>query len=127
MSEQTETDAEAEAESDAESGPLAAIRADEFRSWLATVVAIVVGLALASVHWFGLIVGGALVALPTASAWRGLGAGFGFGVLAWLGFLGLMAASGSLTPVIATGQPFSLSAGIAVGLGTLGGLVRGIV
>lgn len=121
MSERTEADVAAER------GPLAAIRTDELRSWLATVAAIVVGLALASVHWLGLIVGGALVALPAASTWRGLGAGFGFGVLAWLGFLGLLAVDGSVGAVAATGQPFYLSAGIAVGLGTLGGLARGVV
>ena len=106
---------------------LTEIRADEWRGWIVTVVALVVGLGLAWIHWSGLIVGGALVSLPSDSAGRGILAGIGFGILAWVVFLVTLAVSGTLGTAITMGDPFYLSLGIAVGLGGLGGLVRGVV
>ncbi len=106
---------------------LSSIRDDEFQSWLATIGGIVIGVALASVHWFGLLVGGALVSLPADTPGRGFLAGIGFGVFAWLVFLVMLAVDGVLGPAVAMGEPFYLSLAIAVGLGGLGGLVRCVI
>ena len=53
------------------------LREDATYHWVGLLVAVVLGLVLASVHWVGLVVGGALVGLVTASLRRALLAGRG--------------------------------------------------
>lgn len=108
-------------------GPLYALRANPTRRRWAISAAIVVGLLLAWVHWLGVFVGAALVALPTRSWPRGILAGFGFGVLAWLVFAASLALAGTLGPYLGTMPLLAISVASPVTLGLLGGLVRGVV
>lgn len=105
----------------------AAVRRNPGQRRLVLLVGVVVGLALAQLHWLGLVVGGALVALPQPSLRRGVAAGFGFGVLAWVLFLvGLwFAGVAGLYPEM--GQVAVVVGAIAVVCGLLGGLARGVV
>lgn len=105
---------------------LADVRRDERRRLAATGVAVVVGLALSTVHWSGLLLAGALVALPQRSIRRGVAAGVGIGVLAVVLFLGQFALAGTLGPVLAMGQPSWLALGIGLLLPAFGSLLRGV-
>lgn len=60
---------------------LAQLRADSYRRRLALLLGVTVGLALAWLHWSGLVVGGALVGLSRRSVPRAALAGLLFGVL----------------------------------------------
>ncbi len=71
-------------------------RADPTRRLLLVAVGAVVGLALAWFHWVGMLVGGALVSLPTMNWKRGVLAGLGFGVLTLVVFAALLTLHGSL-------------------------------
>ncbi|WP_231183716.1 hypothetical protein [Haladaptatus sp. DYF46] len=90
-------------------------------------VGTVVGLGLAWTHWLGLLVGGALVGLPTLTPKRGILAGFGFGVLSLLVFSGLLALHGSLSHALGMGQITALAVAIPLVFGTVGGLARTLV
>lgn len=107
--------------------PLERVRGDGFAHWLALVVATVAGLALASVHWLGLVAGGALVGLVATTLKRAVLAGLGFGVFAVVAWLGLAVAGGAFAAVTATGQFVALTAAIGVVMPVLGSLVRGVV
>ena len=101
---------------------------DHRRSRLAaTALAVVLGLALALFHWVGLVLAGALVALPQRSLRRGVAAGAGVGVLVVAGFLTSFALAGTLGPALAMGQPTALALGIGLVLPLLGSLARGVV
>jgi short subunit fatty acids transporter len=106
---------------------LAEIRADPRARWAALVGGAAVGLAAAWLHWYGFLLGGALVGLASKDFKRALAAGLGFGLLAWAAFAGLVAANGGLAQYAEMGRLLYLSAGIPVGLGLLGSLVRGVV
>lgn len=106
---------------------LATLRADPQTRWLTTLAGVFAGLALAQFHWLGLVVGGALTALPQSSGWRGLAAGIGFGVTAWLVFLAGLWWAGVVGLYPAMGQVTLVAAAVPVGCGLLGGLVRGLV
>lgn len=107
--------------------PLARLREDPLVHWLALLLAITVGLGLATVHWLGLVAAGALVGLVATSFRRALLAGVGFGGFALAAWFARHAIAGSLDGVLATGE-FVLIA-VAVGFvgPLLGSLVRGIV
>ncbi|MFB6165851.1 MAG: hypothetical protein ABEJ31_11890 [Haloarculaceae archaeon] len=105
---------------------LDAVRADERRRWLLTAGAVVLGLALAWVHWLGFAVGGALVALPQRSLARGLLVGLGFGALALLAFAAWLATAGALDTYLAMGQVLAVSVAIPLAGGLLGSLARGL-
>jgi hypothetical protein len=105
---------------------LDAVRTDPRRRAVAFAVAAVVGLALATLHPIGFLVGGALVSLPTANWRRGLLAGLSFGVLGWLAFAGLLAANGALERYLAMGRILALSVAIPVVAGLVGGLARAL-
>lgn len=102
------------------------LRAAPTRRRLATAGAIVVGLAVVWVHWLGFVVGGALVALLQPSLRRGLLAGLGFGLLAWLVFAGWLATTGDLSLYLGMGRVFALSAAIPFVGSLLGALARGV-
>ncbi|WP_276281732.1 hypothetical protein [Halorussus caseinilyticus] len=103
------------------------VRSDARARWAGLLAGTVVGLAAAWVHWYGFLVGGALVGLVSADAKRGLLAGVGFGLVAWAVFAGLVAANGGLVAYAGMGRLLYLSVGIPVGLAALGSLVRGVV
>jgi hypothetical protein len=91
-----------------------------------TVLAVVVGIALANVHWIGLVVAGALVSLPQRSLARGLLAGFLFGVLALGVFLVDLAGAGAAVGFLRFGLLRDVAIAMGLGLPTLGALARGL-
>ncbi|PSQ50842.1 hypothetical protein BRD15_00875 [Halobacteriales archaeon SW_6_65_15] len=97
------------------------------REWYALVAAAVFGLAAAWVHWYGFVLGGALVGLVSKNLKRGLLAGLGFGLLAWVVFASLLASHGALVAYLGMRQVTVLSAAIPVVGSLLGSLVRGVV
>jgi asparagine N-glycosylation enzyme membrane subunit Stt3 len=103
------------------------VRTNRRERWYALAAAAVVGLAAAWVHWYGFVLGGALVGLVSKDAKRGLLAGVGFGLLAWVVFAALLASNGSLGAYLGMRQIFGLSAAIPVVGGVLGSLIRGVV
>lgn len=107
-------------------GWLGTIRTDDSRWATATVLGALLGLAVANVHWSGLLLGGALVALPQRSVRTGLAAGLGFGVLVVLAFALRLALAGALDTYLGMGQVLAVSVVISLGTGLLGALVRGI-
>lgn len=106
---------------------LAEFRADLTRRWLAVGAGVVIGLAFAWIHWIGLLIGGALVSLPTKNWKYGILAGLGFGVLSLLVFASLLAFYGSLVPALAMGQITALVVAIPLFTGMIGGLARALV
>ena len=120
--------------SDSEDGAIASalaeIRGDARARWAALAAGAVVGLLAAWVHWYGFLLGGALVGLASKNTKRAFAAGIGFGLLAWVVFAGLVATTGGLVGVVKyteMGRLLYLSAGIPVGLSALGSLVRGVI
>jgi len=103
------------------------LREDATYHWVGLLVAVVLGLVLASVHWVGLVVGGALVGLVTASLRRALLAGLGFGILAVLVWLALLAGAGSLDKVLVTGRLIALAVAMGIVAPVVGSLARGVV
>lgn len=97
----------------------------ENRRGLLIVGAVLLGLAASTVHWIGLAVGGALVGLVAQSTRRGLLAGAGFGLFAWLVFVVGQFQNGAWPPGDAI-TLFGLALGIAVGLAVVGASVRGL-
>ncbi len=105
---------------------LAGLRDDRRRRLAATGVAVVLGLALASVHWSGLLLAGALVALPQRSLRGGVAAGVAMGVLVLLAFVARLALAGTLGAGLAMGQPTLLALGLGLALPAFASLVRGV-
>jgi hypothetical protein len=95
--------------------------------WLAMVAGCAVGLVLASIHWVGLVAGGALVGLVATTLPRALLAGLGFGVLVVLTWVGGLLWAGSLGNVTAMGQIAGIGLAMAIVGPLLGSLVRGVV
>jgi hypothetical protein len=104
---------------------VAALRADDTTRRVAFVGALAVGLGLAWVHWLGLVVGGALVALTRQRRWEGFAAALGFGLLA-------LAATVALVPGGSAGEllavaPLSYLGIAAALLGPLWGALARLV
>jgi len=100
---------------------------DRRNRWIATALALIVGLGLASVHWLGLVAGAALVALPQRTTARGVVAGVGFGLLALAATAVSLSLAGGLDVALAMTQPLGVAVGVALIGGAVGGLVRGMV
>lgn len=115
--------------SDENEGRLQTLRADRSTRWGLTVAGVAVGLLLASVHWLGLVVGAAAVALPQQSLPRGSVAGLGFGAVAVVVNLAVLATTGpaALDTALAMRQVFGVSVALSLVAGLVGGLVRGVV
>ncbi|MEF8801721.1 MAG: hypothetical protein V5A38_10410 [Halolamina sp.] len=96
------------------------------RRW-ATNVAIFAGLAFAVVHPIGLLVGGALTALPQRRLSTGLLGGLGFGLFTLAVFGARLAVQGALGTAIATGEIVAVAVATALVLPLLGSLTRGLV
>jgi NO-binding membrane sensor protein with MHYT domain len=115
---------------DANPGPLDTlyeVQTDPKRRWVATVTAVIVGLALASLHWSGLLVGGALVGFTWPTLRRALVAGVGFGVVALVVFVARLALAGTLDAFLAMGAITAIAVVVPLACGLLGGLARGLV
>lgn len=106
---------------------LATIRADDRHRVAVVAVGLVLGLGLGAVHWLGLVLGGAVVALPARTVPRGIAAGVGLGVLELAVFGGLLAAQGALGPALETGTVGGVAVAVGLVAPVLGSLVRGIV
>jgi hypothetical protein len=96
---------------------------------LALGVAVVIGLPATIWHWFGLVLGGALVGLTRQSLRRALAAGFGFGCLVLTLFLATLQLSAGITPTeLGALAPLStLSVGFTLLAPTWGALLRGAI
>jgi len=105
---------------------LTEVRTNRRERWFALAAAAVVGLAAAQFHWYGFLVGGALVGLVSKNPRRALVAGLAFGLLAWTAFAALVAANGAIWQYAATGRAFGLSVAIPVVAAGIGSLVRGV-
>jgi hypothetical protein len=88
---------------------------------------VLLGLGLGSLHWLGLVIGGAVVALPARTVPRGLAYGLALGVLGLGVFAGLLAWQGALWPALSTGMVGGIAVAIGLVAPLLGSLVRGIV
>lgn len=106
---------------------LAELRTDDRQRRLVVVAGALLGLVLGSLHWFGLVIGGAIVALPARSIKRGLATGLGLGVLVLLVAATELALQGALAPALSTGTVVGSSAVIGVALPLWGALIRGVV
>ena len=103
------------------------VRSERRARWIATAIALGIGILAAFVDPLGIVLGAMLVALPAIDPYRGLLRGVGFGALV-VGLLALqLVVAGALAPAIGLGLPFYLAIGIGIGFGLLGGLVRGII
>jgi hypothetical protein len=120
----------ADTDSGAITSALAEIRGDARARWAALAAGAIVGLLAAWIHWYGFLLGGALVGLASKDAKRALAAGIGFGLLGWVVFVGSVATGSELVGVVkyaGMGRLLYLSAGIPVGLSALGSLIRGVI
>lgn len=106
---------------------LTRLRTEPLAHWVGLLLCTLLGLGLASVHWLGLVAGGALVGLVTTSFRRALLAGLGFGVVVVLVWSLLLLFGGALGKIVATGQLWYISVLIGIGGPVLGSLVRGII
>jgi len=95
--------------------------------WALTVVATALGVALATLHWSGLLVGGALVGLCWPSLRRALVAGFGFAVVVLAVFGARFVLSGTLDQYLAMGPLLAVSVVVPLVAGPLGATARGLV
>lgn len=95
--------------------------------WAIAVGATVVGLALAAVHWVGLLVGGALVGLCWPTLRRAVVAGLGFGVVVVAVAAARFALAGTLADVLATWPLVGVAVGMALAGGVLGATARGLL
>lgn len=93
---------------------------------LGSLLALLLGLGLATLHPLGLLVGGILVSLVARTPLRGLIAGFSFGVVVLIVFTAEAAQAGRLDPLLGAGLPAILAISLPLVLGTLGGLARSI-
>ena len=94
--------------------------------WLGFALGAVVGLALASVHWVGLVIGGALVGTFARDLPRAVVAGVAFGLVALVAFGVWLALDGALGVFLEMGQILAVSVAIPLVGGVLGSLVRGL-
>lgn len=103
-----------------------AARVEQPRRLAVTILAVVLGVVFASVHWFGLVLGGALVALPQRSLGRGLLAGFLFGGVVLTVFVVDLAGAGAGPGFLRFGLLRDVAIVMSLGLPTFGALARGL-
>jgi hypothetical protein len=95
--------------------------------WVLTVAATALGLALAAVHWSGVLAGGALVGFCWPTLRRALVAGLAFGVVVLLVVAVQFALAGSLDEYLAMGPLLAVSVAVPLVAGPLGAAARGLV
>lgn len=108
-------------------GRIASIRAGGATHHALQVGGAVIGIAVATVHWSGFLLGGVLVGVLATSVRRAVLAGIGVGVFGWVTFAVLLAVQGGLGTYLDAGRPMLLSLVIPPLLGGVGGLARGVV
>ncbi|MGM0591596.1 MAG: hypothetical protein ACQETI_08220 [Halobacteriota archaeon] len=112
---------------DTEDGRLTRVRTGRYGE-TALVVAALVGLAATLVHWAGLLLGGALVGVVSATVPRALVNGVSFGLVVLGAFAGWLALNGALLTWTGSGDVFHLSVVTALALPALSAVsVRGLV
>lgn len=108
-------------------GRLYASERDPGRRRTLTVVGLVVGLLLATVHWSGLFLGGALVGLAQPTLRRALLAGLGYGLAALVVAGASVAAADTLDALFATWPLVAIGVAVPLLAGFVGALVRGVL
>jgi len=103
------------------------VRTDARIHWFAMIGAIAVGIALSTLSWLGIVVGGALVGLVATSLSRAVVAGVGFGIIVILTWGVWLAWGGAAGAVAGMGIFAVIPVAIALGAAVLGSLVRGVV
>lgn len=108
---------------------MAALREHDAHRRIALVFAVTIGLLATTWHWFGLVVGGALVGLTRKSLPRALAAGLGFGVLVLLVLLATLQVTASVSPGdLGVLAPLStLTVALTLLAPAWGALVRGVL
>ena len=104
---------------------LETVRLDGRTHALAMGVAVAVGLVLASLHWFGLVVAGALVGLVSPTLGRAVAAAIGVGLVVLLAFA--VSLGDAVGPALAMTPVSFLAVAAGIGLPVFGSLVRGVV
>ena len=103
----------------------ARVRTESRPHAVAVIAAIGIGVALASVHWLGLIVAGALASLPAPTVRRGAGYALLAGVVLLVAFaVPLGPAAGPATEMI---PAVYVTVGAGLGLPLFGSLARAVV
>jgi hypothetical protein len=113
-------------ESDSTLDRLFALQRVPRRRGLATAGALVLGVLLGTVHWAGLLVGGALVGLCQPTLGRALVAGLGFGVAVLAVVTLRFALAGTLGAVLGTWPLVGVGVAVALVAGPVGALARGL-
>jgi hypothetical protein len=108
-------------------GHLFATERDPRRRRALTGGGLAVGLLLATVHWVGLFLGGALVGLAQPTLRRAVLAGLGFGAATLVVAAVSVAAAGTLGGVLGTWPLVAVGAAVPLVAGPLGALTRGLV
>ncbi|EMA59081.1 hypothetical protein [Halorubrum lipolyticum] len=100
------------------------VRTDSRPHAVALAVALVAGVALASVHWLGLVAAGAAAALVAPTFRRGVAYAFAAGVIALAAFAVSLGPAAAFVPEM---RPVVyVTVGGALGLPLLGSLARGV-
>ena len=108
-------------------GALGAVRSgDRGRRWLVTAAGLAAGLLLVTVHWMGLVLGGAVVGLFQRDLKRAVLAGLVFGVVVLAAFV-LVAPRLEAGELLALTPAVYVTIGASLGLSLLGSLVRGVL
>jgi apolipoprotein N-acyltransferase len=105
---------------------LSLVREESRPHWVGLALAVVVGLVVSTVHWLGLVLGGALVGLVAASLPRALLSGLGFGLVVLLVWWLTLVLSDGVGKVTATGELAGLGVVMALVAPVLGSLARGV-
>lgn len=105
-------------------GILEYVRTDSQIHALVLALAILIGVALAWVHWFGLVLAGALVGIVSPSLWRAIAAGFAVGLVVLVVFT--LTLGDALGPTLEMTPIVWVAVASALGLPVLGSLVRGL-
>lgn len=103
---------------------LARVRRDPRLRLVAFAGAVALGLALASVHWVGLVAAGAGASLVASTFRRGAAYAFGAGLLALAAFAASLGPAAALLPEMRPVVYVAVAA--ALGLPLLGSLARGV-
>lgn len=116
---------------DTGAGAVVVDRLDEVRSErggrvAALVAGVIVGVLLGTVHWVGILLGGAVAGLGQRTPLLGVAAGALAGLGIWLVFLGTLQSDAAATAALASMPIIAVSFAVAVIYGAFGGLVRGI-
>lgn len=107
-------------------GRITAIRADRGRRRIAVLAAGAFGVALASLHWLGIVAAGGLVGIFAPTWKRALVWGVGVGGVIVAVFLGQVVVTGTLGRVLAAGKPVVVALVVPVIAAPLGALVRAL-